>query len=73
MSIGPTLWQALSTDTQGTVGLRLTSQPDEHVGLMVEFESGQVTGMALDRRDAQQLRHALTLWLVDSAPKVEST
>lgn len=49
----------------------LCTLPAQRLGVMVTT-GGHLTGLRLDRGEAQALRHAVTGWLVDAAPAVRS-
>lgn len=69
--IGPVLWTIqASSPERGTYFLRISEEPDGHLGFSITFESGELVGMSIPREDVQELRHVLTSWLVEMAPQV---
>lgn len=71
------VWSLSATDPEtGTRITLLITREDDRMGVLVQ--SGRGTGPAsrrgllLDRHEAQQVRHAVTSYLVDAAPQVTS-
>ena len=64
---GRTLFRARADEAAGTVTLHLTATPD---GLVIALAATgrEPCWVVLDRSAAQQVRHALTEWLVDASP-----
>ncbi len=68
---GRVLWAARGEDERGAVRLRASATP-AGLAVMRNNLDGTWTGLTLTREQVQQLRHVLTLWLVDAAPDPRS-
>lgn len=70
--IGRTLWSADADYPDGTpVRFRIVATP-EGLAVVHDLPGGEYSGIELPRESVQELRHAITGWLVDAAPQVAS-
>lgn len=75
-AVSATLWQVSATEDDPspmspTTTLRVTHEDDGRLGLLVDCSDGFSGGMLISREDAQQLRAAVTSYLVAAAPQVQ--
>ena len=66
--LGPDLFTTQATDVfSGSVGFHITSEADHLLGFTMTLDDGRVVGVGLSRSEAQEVRHAITSWLVAEA------
>ncbi len=59
------LWGLSAPDAEGSITLAVSPFPNRHLGVFMDVD-GEAVGLRLDRREVQDLRHALTVWLCDT-------
>ena len=67
--LGPDLFATQATDVfSGSIGFHITSETDGLLGFTMTLDDGRIVGVGLSRSEAQEVRHAITGWLVAEAP-----
>lgn len=66
--LGRDLFTTQATDVlSGSVAFHLTSEADGLLGFTMTLDDGRIVGVGLSRAEAQEVRHAITGWLVAEA------
>lgn len=67
-TVGRTLFRARGFDADGAEVAFVVKATPEGLSFIVVTPDREQYGVALDKQAAQQVRHAITGWLVDASP-----
>lgn len=71
--VGLTLWRGRAADDRGAVRMCAKATPRGlALGVLRYGTDDNWSGLVLDRAQVQELRHALTSYLVDASPDVRT-